>query len=258
MTPMDRLGQSVEPPPEQPPLAERMVDAIAECLPVIGTEAFTNRFMHAVTLTGAGQATAFAYESDKASCLISRNFLTEEKSGTLAAVYVDGWFREDPLYARAMAMEDGECVMERLEGLLPSLSSQYFTTFFGEAGWRTKIAVVAVQDSLRMVLNLYFVGGNTGRRFEPRDAGEASLYRLIGRMLATHFLRLNALGFPLPLAVLSERERQVCIGMLAGKKAEMIAEEIGVGPSSVVTYRQRAYQKLGISSRGQLFSICRS
>ena len=257
MTPMDRLGQTAEALAGQLPLAEQMVDAVAECLPAIGTEAFTNRFMHAVTLTGAGQATAFAYEADKANCLISRNFLTEEKSGTLAAVYVDGWFHQDPLYARAMAMGDGDCVVERLEGLLPSLSSQYFTMFFGEAGWRTKVAILAVQDSLRMVLNLYFLRDNAGRRLDPLDAGQASLYRLIGRMLATHFLRLNALGFPLPLAVLSERERQVCIGMLAGKKAEMIAEEIGVGPSSVVTYRQRAYQKLGISSRGQLFSICR-
>ena len=46
--------------------------------------------------------------------------------------------------------------------------------------------------------------------------------------------------------------------MLAGKKAEIIAEEIGIGPSGVVTYRQRAYQKLGISSRGQLLFISRA
>ncbi len=257
MTRMECLDQGAEPIARRAPLAEQMVDAIADCLPTIGTAAFTDKFMHTVILTGAGQATAFAYKNDKASCLISRNFLTEEMSGTLAAVYVDGWFREDPLYVRTMAMADGDCVVERLEGLIPFLSAQYFTTFFGEAGWRTKIAILAVQDSLRMVLNLYFGGDDAGLDAEPFDTGQARLYRLIGKMLATHFLRLNAPGFPLPLAVLSERERQVCIGMLAGKKAEMIAEEIGVGPSSVVTYRQRAYQKLGVSSRGQLFSICR-
>ena len=241
-----------------PSLNEQLIDAISDCVPTIGTGEFTERFMHIITLTGAGQATAFAYETAKASCLLSRNFLMEEKSGTLAAIYVDGWFRDDPLFARAMAMEKSECIVSHLEDLLPYINSQYFTVFFGEAGWRTKTAILIVQDSLRMVLNLYFVGEAFQRSYQPLDCIPAGLYRLIGRMLATHFLRLNTLGFPLPLTVLSERERQVCIGMLAGKKAEMIADEIGIGPSSVVTYRQRAYQKLGISSRGQLFSICRS
>ena len=243
---------------ERPALPERLIDAISVCVPTIGTGDFTERFMHIITLTGAGQATAFAYETAKASCLLSRNFLIEEKSGTLAAIYVDGWFRADPLFARAMAMEESDCVVSQLEDLLPYINSQYFTVFFGEAGWRTKVAILIAQDSLRLVLNLYFVGEIAHQSSQPLDGVQLGLYRLIGRMLATHFLRLNTPGFPLPLAVLSERERQVCIGMLAGKKAEMIADEIGIGPSSVVTYRQRAYQKLGISSRGQLFSICRS
>lgn len=240
-----------------PSTDEQIIEAVADCVPVIGTDAFTDRFMRAVNLTGAGQATAFGYEEGRARCMISRNFLTEEMSLTLAAIYVDGWFRHDPLYARALEMADCECVVERLEGLLPSLSAEYVRTFFGKAGWRTKVAVLAVHGTLRMVLNLYFVSDDPTRRTPSAGLGTTGVYRLLGRMLATHFVRQNPLDFPLPLAVLSERERQVCIGMLDGKKAEIIADEIGVSPSSVVTYRQRAYQKLGISSRGQLFSICR-
>lgn len=241
----------------EPSLAEPLIDAISDCVPTIGTYDFTERFLHVVRSTGAGQVTAFAYEPETANCLLSRNFLSEDKGGTLAAAYVDGWFRDDPLFESAMAMGENDCAVERLEDLLPRISSRYFAMFFGAPGFRTKVAVLVAQGSLRMVLNLYFEGNITDRSARLPERGTPGLYRLIGTTIATHFLRLNLPEFPLPLTVLSERERQVCIGMLAGKKAEIIAEEIGIAPSSVVTYRQRAYQKLGVSSRGQLFSICR-
>ena len=243
---------------DRPRLSVQLMEAIADCVPAIGTGDFTERFLHIVTVIGADQATAFAYERAKASCLLSRNFLTEEMSGTLAAVYVDGWYFQDPLFAQVMAMDDDVCVVKKLEGLLPSMSSEYFTIFFGDAGWRTKVAIIISQQHLKMVLNLYFVSQSADQHTDPLGADRVGFYKVIGRLLATHFLRSDPLGVPVPLAVLSERERQVCIGMLEGKKAEIIAEEMGIGASSVVTYRQRAYQKLGISSRGQLFSICRS
>ncbi|MEX1663169.1 helix-turn-helix transcriptional regulator [Thioclava sp. 15-R06ZXC-3] len=45
--------------------------------------------------------------------------------------------------------------------------------------------------------------------------------------------------------------------LLAGKKAELIAGQLGVSPVTVTTYRKRAYDKLGIASRGALFALCR-
>ena len=239
-------------------LTGRLMDAVSDCVPAIGSEEFTELFIEIVRLTGARQVAAFAYRPEEVSCLLHRNFLSEDKGATLAATYLDGWFRDDPLFERAMSMTENDCAVERLEDLLPRISSRYWTTFFGAPGFRTKVAVVVAQDSLRMVLNLYFGGDIADHSSQLPDRVGSATYRLIGKTLATHFLRLNQPELPLPLTVLSERERQVCIGMLAGKKAEIIAGEIGIGPSSVVTYRQRAYQKLGISSRGQLFSICRS
>jgi DNA-binding CsgD family transcriptional regulator len=239
-------------------LGERLTDAVADCVPATGREEFTDIFLEIVRVMGAGQVAAFAYRPEEVSCLLTRNFLAEDKGGTLAATYLDGWFREDPLFERVIAMTDNDCTVERLEDLLPRISSRYLTMFFGTPGFRTKIAVVVAQDSFKMVLNLYFEGDIADHSSQMPDGVGDATYRLIGKTLATHFLRLKPPEFPLPLTVLSERERQVCIGMLSGKKAEIIAEEIGIGQSSVVTYRQRAYQKLGISSRGQLFSICRS
>lgn len=55
---------------------------------------------------------------------------------------------------------------------------------------------------------------------------------------------------------LSKRELDVLRGVLEGRTAAEIAELMGIRPSSVVTYRKRAFHRLGISSQRQLFALC--
>ncbi|MEJ2393751.1 MAG: LuxR C-terminal-related transcriptional regulator [Candidatus Thiodiazotropha sp.] len=55
-------------------------------------------------------------------------------------------------------------------------------------------------------------------------------------------------------ALLTQRERQVIRRILDGVTVERIAGELGLKPTTVITYRSRAYEKLGISSRRELFS----
>lgn len=55
-------------------------------------------------------------------------------------------------------------------------------------------------------------------------------------------------------SVLTGRERQVCARTLAGRTARQIGAELGLGVGTVLTYRQRAYQKLGISRSSDLLA----
>lgn len=55
---------------------------------------------------------------------------------------------------------------------------------------------------------------------------------------------------------LPKRELDVLRGVLDGHSADEIAETMGIRPSSVVTYRKRAYRRLGINSQRELFSLC--
>jgi DNA-binding CsgD family transcriptional regulator len=52
---------------------------------------------------------------------------------------------------------------------------------------------------------------------------------------------------------LSEREIQVCARILYGMSNEGIALDLGIKPESVMTYRKRAYQRIGIATRHELF-----
>jgi DNA-binding CsgD family transcriptional regulator len=54
---------------------------------------------------------------------------------------------------------------------------------------------------------------------------------------------------------LSERECQVCARAAIGRTIERTAAELDIKSSSVITYRQRAYQKLGIRSQNELIAL---
>jgi DNA-binding CsgD family transcriptional regulator len=58
-----------------------------------------------------------------------------------------------------------------------------------------------------------------------------------------------------PLTRLTEREKEVCQRILAGFSSEAISADLGIGLNSTLTYRKRAYDKLGISSQNELFAI---
>lgn len=55
---------------------------------------------------------------------------------------------------------------------------------------------------------------------------------------------------------LTPREKAVACRIAAGMGTDEIAREMGVAPATVITFRKRAYAKLGIGSRAELFARC--
>ena len=193
----------------------------------------------------------FSYQADHAACLVARNFRQARLGQRLASDYLDGWFRQDPLFTQVLALLPGQVEVLGIDPLTSPMSAPYRARFYGDPGLDGKRAVLAAGESLLLTINLY--------RREMRDwQPDEAILRVLARLALLHFERREAGGVPDALMALSERERAVCLGVLAGKKAEVIAHDLGVAPTSVVTYRRRAYEKLGISSRGELFAICRT
>lgn len=224
--------------------SEELIAEIDACLALAGQDGWATPFLALVAATGAAQVMVFSYRDDHAACLLSRNFNAQALGGMLAEDYLDDWFRQDPLVAEVMALPAGGLMLARGT---PEVPAAYRARFFDRPGLAGKTAVLTAGARLRLIVNLYWT----------EAASQGSLPALLGRLALQHFeARLSE--EPAALAVLSDRERAVCLGMLAGKKAEAIAADLGVAPSSVVTYRRRAYEKLGISSRGALFAICRA
>ena len=54
---------------------------------------------------------------------------------------------------------------------------------------------------------------------------------------------------------LTQRERQVCARAALGMSVEATARDLGIGRTSVLTYRQRAYQRLSVASPVELCAL---
>ncbi|MZR11698.1 hypothetical protein GQE99_01500 [Maritimibacter sp. DP07] len=67
-------------------------------------------------------------------------------------------------------------------------------------------------------------------------------------------LSLKRKGIP-GFADLSEREAEVCDLIAAGLSSAAIAQETGLAFTTIRTFRQRAFRKLGISTAAQFFSL---
>ncbi|WP_323785669.1 helix-turn-helix transcriptional regulator [Thalassovita sp.] len=221
---------------------------IDTCLAALGRDDFALVFADFVETLGVDQIMVFAIGDDRAQCLLSRHFSHGALAGRLAATYLDGWFLQDPLLPELRKADVGTVTLHRLEDLAPRMGTEYRRVFFGAPGLAAKTTMVAVGDRLRLFVSLYHTG----------DGAECApdLARLAGRLALMHFERAAQSDIPAPLAVLSTRERAVCLGILSARKTDLIAADLGVAASTVVTYRKRAYGKLGITSRAGLFAIC--
>lgn len=217
------------------------------CLDAIGREDFAVALQALAEQTGARQLMVFRIGDDDAECLMSRNYARPGMAEVLARQYLDGWFRRDPLKRQLARLRPGERRVTRVEPGAAGMQAAYRQIFFDAPGLSGKTAVLIAGDADRLIVNLY----------EEGDAQvDPDLAELIALMVARH--HEAAPVDPVPaLSGLSTRERAVCLGILDGKTTEAIAHDLALSPTTITTYRKRAYQKLGLTSRSALFALCR-
>jgi len=222
---------------------------IDACLASLGQDAFAPRFCDFAETLAVDQVMIFAIDDDRARCLLSRHFGHAALGESLAASYLDDWWRRDPLLAELASLPAGETRLRRLSEIENRMPEDYRWIFFAAPGLGSKTTVLARGSTLRLFVSFYSAA-------DDRDAPEPALARIAGRLALMHFERRIERDAHAPLAVLSARERTVCLGILAGRTADAIARDLNLAPSTVVTYRKRAYDKLGVASRADLFAVC--
>lgn len=221
---------------------------IGTCLQTAGTPAFALHLLELAQQTGARQVMVFDLAGDGARCLMSRNYARHGVGEALAQLYLDGWYRKDPLGPALHRLAPGQSRLVRIDTATARMPQAYRQLFFLDPGLSGKTAVLIAGRVRRLIVNLY----------EDAAPIDGDLAALIAHLIVLHFDRIAESAEPPALAALSARERAVCLGILNGHKTEAIAAGMGLSPDTVATYRKRAYHKLGISSRGALFAICQA
>ncbi len=236
-----------------------MTHAIAKCISSCGSLLFfRDFFLYLTNELDVDQCSIFLIDRSHAiSCLVTRNFLKADIAVPLADAYLQEGYKHDPNITLLKTMSAGQTRSVHLSEYIQKISSSYQSRYFSNPGLGDKVSILAVRSDYGYYINLYRALGRRSFRddglfLDPEDEN------VISALVTKHYSLDSALVDANPIAMLSDREMQVCQGILHGKKTETIAFELGVAPSTIITYRRRAYQKLGINSRRALFALYKS
>lgn len=235
---------------------------VAACIEALGGGRFYPRFFQLLgEIARIDQCMVFGVSDDRkqARCYLARNIENPELGLKLAAQYVDGNYRKDELLSRLAEELLNSPSRPACELLLRgTLSPVYRKRFFSVPDLMQKFAILARDEQGGEVFYINFYrsgheGGFSQDEIERLGQGAA----LLSALLIRHFREEGRAHSERRLlsASLSEREAQICEMVLQGHTAKTIGRRLGLSEHSVVTYRKRAYRKLGISRKSELVEL---
>lgn len=249
-----------------PSRTEAGIDAlfVGELIGALGRSDFPVRFARACqVLFRAELATAFSVDKGRAACLLASRRdgtdLTPDRS-RFFELYYDA---RDPFLPKAQA--SGAAYVDCLVRSNEVHDAVYRQRMFADVCADAKISILSRRYARQWYFNFYVrsrVGSGltdvmallNGHRAiltetlaaHGRTIGDATMLASGSQSIETAIRQ----RFP----ILSRREVEVCAWTATGSSVEDIAAGLNISPTTVATFRRRAYAKLGIGSQKELFA----
>lgn len=243
--------------------------SLCEIVDALGAPVFPDRlFSCAARFTGADLCSAFTVRGEgEIEFLFARGIdTTDPKFPEAASVeYARDFWRFDPLFKRVTTLgPERASILRQPWNVIPK--SEYRAFCYERPGVVERISIAA-SDGLNVSLfNLY--RSRSRGPFSSRDFTTAcTLSGFFSGTLSKHLAIAN-MGtqlHPPPHKIaarirfrhptLSEREVDVCSALLVGKSAKEAARICSIKVSTLITYKKRAFAKLGIATIGELVRL---
>lgn len=223
----------------------------------LGTDRFGADVRDAVQAHTAGARRIYLFEATDREHSSLQYFSGEPGLSALFPAYCRWYLRQDPVCDAYSAAP--RCSDVALQRVRPGhiTSPGFRRRIFDEAGIIERISVIQRGADAWRVMNV-------ARHVSDGCCTDDEIDALVGlACLVLPMLPMNRrraggpdnptveeleLRFAQGYAQLSARERQVCARAAAGLGVAETARELGIATSSVLTYRQRAYQRLRVAS----------
>lgn len=233
-------------------------------LSAIGTDEFGTTVRDSVMALTAGARRIYLFEATGREESSLQYFFCEPGLVDLFPAYRKWYLRLDPVCdAYRAAPQYNDIALLRVTPA-DIASPGFRRRIFDEPGIVERVSVIQRGADAWRVMNV-------ARHTSDGCFSEGELSSLIGlACLVLPMLPLNRKRqhVPLPLTVaqleerfglryprLTLRERQVCARAAIGMSVEATARDLGVAKTTVLTYRQRAYQRLGVASPVELCAL---
>ena len=210
--------------------------------------------------------------------LFTRSKMPEEEAKALADDYINKFYERDPQLPSVKNVADADVVQPMHPTLNSDYDKEYQNHFFTQHHLIDKVSTVAQVEEDNVYCNFYRMSGS-----KPYDKDEQvlleSVLPIITSLISSHYKLLRFIvdepeGTEThiartmvrsvisrriePFDKITARESEICERILIGYTSTGIGLDLGIAPSSVNTYRRRAYEKLGIATQNELFSLCLS
>ena len=211
---------------------------------------------------GVGHCMVFALtRAGAASCLLDAGNIPT--GSDLGAAYAGQFHESDPNRDALFEGEGSAPIM--LPSFAPRMyGARYRKIFFNDSDIVDKCATAIWVDDTCFYVNFYRITSQ-GRFGDAERARLQAIAPAIGASVARHFQRVatatpdqslaGLFATRAPLSALTPREQEVCRRILLGFSSEAISQSLGISLHSTLTYRKRAYERLGISAQNELFAI---
>ncbi|MBP0112031.1 helix-turn-helix transcriptional regulator [Bradyrhizobium vignae] len=181
--------------------------------------------------------------------------------GDLGAAYA-GQFHESDPNREALFEAEGSAPIVLPQFAPRMYGARYRKIFFQDSGIVDKCATAIWTGDTCFYVNFYRIAAQGRFSAAQRERLEA-IAPAIAASVARHFQEAATPDQSLaalfatrpPLSALTPREQDVCRRILAGFSSEAISQALRISLHSTLTYRKRAYERLGISSQNELFAI---
>jgi DNA-binding CsgD family transcriptional regulator len=233
-------------------------------LRTMGTPAFGPAVRDSVMSAAPGVRRIYLFEAAGRDSSAVRYFFGEQGLVDLFPAYRRWYLPQDPVWdACQAAPRCGDMVLQTVRPAdLPR--SDFRRRVFDDAGIVERVSVIQRgPDGWR--------GMNVARHAADGVFGDAEIRSLVGLaclllpMIPLHRERQTGVTqltvseleerFAGRFTTLTAREQQVCARAAAGLDVAATALGLGIARSSVLTYRRRAYQRLGVSSPVELRAL---
>ncbi|MBL8271792.1 LuxR family transcriptional regulator [Steroidobacter sp.] len=218
----------------------------------------------------------FTYSGEQVGHLFTQGKMPAERAAALADDYIKQYHSRDPLFSTLSGADapGGEVPLD----MSRAYDQDYRTHFFDPNGLVDKMSAVGRVKEGSVLCNFYRMRGSGSYSADERERLHRILPLLTALIAAHYRLARNtvttASGRKDPRSVtrslvhtiigkrlapfdrLTQRECEVCERIILGYTSVGIALDLHIGESSVLTYRKRAYEKLGIATLNELFALC--
>ncbi len=172
--------------------------------------------------------------------------------------YMSHFYQHDPAVREISATKKGDSFVQRIS-LNDIIPYDYRDQCFEKPGFSEKLSFGWRADGYLLVLSFYRIKSTDQSAL--RDL--ASLANLTLAIMVKRHAPIDREGLVETLErrlvrsfpELTAREREVCARSIAGHSAKKIGTELGVAAGTILTYRQRAYQRFGFTGASDFLPL---